>query len=94
MKNRKYYAVISPKAVGVYDKWFIAEKVIRSSTKSEYMTFTTKGEAVGFISRRLTDDDWHDFCFDRCPIYVNKTFVRLKEYKAKRDALKSRREKA
>lgn len=84
--SKKLFAVITPSIVGIFDQWFIVKQIIDWTPTFKYMTFSTKREAVGFIRSNLSDEDWEDFCLDRCPLYINKKFVRLKKYIENKEA--------
>jgi viroplasmin and RNaseH domain-containing protein len=79
-KTPKYYAVITPKKVGIFDQWFIAKKLIESTSKSKFWTFKTLEGARDYIGTNLSEADFEDFGLYKCELYVNKTFVRKKAY--------------
>lgn len=90
--KKKYYAVITNKNVGVYDQWFIVNKIKEENPIFKCVKFDQKYEAVGYIRSQLSEKDWYDYCLDRCPMFLNKTFVRKKRYIAVKESKKREEE--
>jgi len=82
----KFYAVITPDIIGVFTNWKDVEPLVIGTKKAIHKSFSSYDGAKSFVFDHLTDDDILDFCLDRCPLYLNKKFVRKKQFIAAKEA--------
>lgn len=76
----KYYAVVTPDIVGIFTNWFVVSKLVKGTKKTHYKSFVELEPAKAYVFEHLSEEDILDFCLDRCPIYINKRFVRKAQY--------------
>ncbi len=84
----KYYAFITPFAVGIFTQWPEVDAIVTGTKGAHHRSFCTFEAAQDFILSNLPEMDRQDFGLNRNPIYLNKKFVRTKQFFAEKEAKK------
>lgn len=85
----KYYAVVTPDIVGIFTNWFVVSKLVKGTKRTHYKSFEELEGAKAYVFEHLSEEDIQDFGLDRCPIFLNKKFLRCKAFIEKREIAKS-----
>jgi len=76
----KYYAVLTSNLVAIFTSWEYTSKAVIGIKNVRHKSFPSYDEAKCFIMSELSHMDAIDFGLDRCPLYLNKKFVRRNEF--------------
>lgn len=82
----KYYAVVTPDIVGIFTNWFIVSKLVKGTKRTHYKSFEELESAKSYMFEHLSEEDIPDFGLDRCPIFLNKRFVRKAQYISEKES--------
>lgn len=67
--HKKFYAVITPTAVGVFTKWDVVSKMI-TGTPNKNKRFHDYFEAVKYLKKNMSDEDQKAFgLLDKLPAF-------------------------
>ncbi|MHC1695851.1 MAG: RNase H1/viroplasmin domain-containing protein [Eubacteriales bacterium] len=84
----KYYAFITPIAVGVFTSWLDVERIVTGIKGAQHKSFNNFAAAQLYVGSTLSDMDKLDFGLDKNKLYLNKKFIRKQQYIKEQEAKK------
>lgn len=86
MATKKFYAFVTPSAVGVANNWGRAASVVTGTKGAEHKSFETYLSAQEYVLSKLSEKDVNDFGLDKNQLFLNKIFVRKDDYIKEKEA--------
>lgn len=76
----KYYAFVTQEAVGVFTDWDRVKLIVFGRKRALHKSFTSFDAAKAYLLSNISEMDLYDFGLDRCPLFLNKKFVRKMQF--------------